>query len=150
MRLKRLPEIRLPQDAPIAPLVGGDGTPAASPTPLDGSWGATRWEYRSLARADSVLDLVCDRKATVTLSLSDDRYILTWSLADGEAQSLAGRYAVRDGEIEFQHGEPGTTERVSFRFGARELSLSSEGSGWDFSGDGGEEPAGFVAVLVRL
>jgi hypothetical protein len=41
-------------------------------------------------------------------------------------------------------------QRVRFRQAGETLSLFSHESGWDFDGDGKDEGADFVAVLVRL
>ena len=94
--------------------------------------------------------MVCDLGGTVTLSVSADRYVLSWDLGDGQSQSHGGHYLAYGEGLEFTAVETGGSDRVGFRFGPREMSFSSEESGWDFDGTGGEEPASFVAVFVRL
>jgi len=143
MRLKRTPSGQPPAD-PIA-----EGTALPLPALL-GSWSATRWEYRRHDQPDGAIDVVCDLAGTVTLSLSADRYILAWSLAVTERQTIGGSYSLSGDSLEFMVGGPEPPERPAFRLCTQELSLSSEWSGWDFDGDGAEALASFVAVFVRL
>jgi hypothetical protein len=117
---------------------------------LLGSWSATRWQYTSRSRPERMVDVVCDLRGTVTLSLSAGTYILAWDIAGLGSQSLGGTYAVRDHELEFAVSSAEVRETVAFRLGAEELSLRGAESAWDFDGAGHEEPADFVAVFVRL
>ena len=116
---------------------------------LLGSWSATRWQYTSRARPERLVDVVCDLRGTVTLSLSEGTFILAWDIAGSGGQSIGGTYTVRDQELELAPSDAGAVEKVAFRLGLDELSLRSAESAWDFDG-GQEEPADFVAVFVRL
>lgn len=117
---------------------------------LLGSWSATRWQYRSRANPESVVDVVCALGATVTLSLSEDSYVLTWSLADQRNRSLGGAFAVQGERLELRTPDQNPPEALTYRLAGETLALSSESSEWDFDGDGKDEAADFVAVLVRL
>jgi len=129
---------------PVTRAIGAISVPPA----LLGSWSATRWQYTSRLPPERVVDLICDRGGSVTLSLSPDSYILAWEMAGEERQCVGGRVAVNGDQLEFQ--EDGRMERVDFRLGVSELSIRSEGSRWIFDGDAGEGPASFVAVFVRV
>jgi hypothetical protein len=129
---------------PVVPAIDAISVPSA----LLGSWSATRWQYTSRLPPERVVDLICDRGGSVTLSLSRDSYILAWEVAGEERQCVGGRAAVNGDQLEFQ--DDGSTERVEFRLGLSELSIRSEGSRWIFDGDSGEGPASFVAVFVRV
>jgi len=121
---------------------------------LLGSWGATRWQYASHQPARSV-DVVIDLGATVTLSLSTGTYVLAWEIAGKGSESVGGEVVTRGGSssahavdsIELRP-EDGAAEVIRYRLASETLVLSCDASSWDF-GDG-EEPAEFVAVLVRL
>lgn len=116
---------------------------------LFGSWSATRWEYACRAHPERRQDVVCDLGGSVTLSLSEENYVLTWDVGSG-SRSVGGRLAIRDGILDLRPRGSDAVESLRFRFGGGALALSSDDSGWDFGGDGGEEPAAFVAVFVRL
>jgi hypothetical protein len=131
----------------LRPVVRDIGAISVPPALL-GSWSATRWQYTSRLPPERVVDLICDRGGSVTLSLSRDSYILAWELGGEERQCVGGRVAVTGDQLEFL--DEGTTERVEFRLGVSELSIRSEGSRWIFEGDSGEGPASFVAVFVRV
>ena len=130
----------------------GDG-PAIGTVPeggLLGSWSATRWHYTSRDLPGRAIDVVCDLRGTVTLSLSAGTYVLTWDVPGRGGQSIGGAWLVRDDDVEFSPAGSASLESVAFHLGTDELSLRTDDSAWDFSGDGVEEPAGFVAVFVRL
>lgn len=126
------------------------GEQSGSDGALLGSWSATRWQYASRSRPGHAVDVVCDLRGTVTLSLSAGTYVLAWSIAGLGSQSLGGTYATRDHQLEFAVPSGELRETVEFRLGADALSLRGAESAWDFDGDGHEEPAEFVAVFVRL
>ena len=115
---------------------------------LLGGWSATRWQYASRARPDKVVDVVCDLGGSVTLSLSAGTYVLTWDLAGG-SQSIGGVLTLQGDRLLFLAQDASEAEPVLYRLADRTLALSCEGSGWAFD-ENGEEPAEFVAVLVRL
>lgn len=117
---------------------------------LLGSWSATRWQYSRRNEPVQVIDLVCDRRGNFTLSLSPGSFILTWQIPGLGSRSIGGACRVQGEEIEFVVPGQGWEETVSFHLGAGELSLRAESSAWDFEGHGREEPAGFVAVFVKL
>lgn len=114
-----------------------------------GSWSATRWQYTSASRPDRVVDVVCDLGGSVTLSLSAGTWVLTWDLGDRGSQSLGGALTLVGERLVLLAQDAGDAERVLYRLAERTLALSCETSSWDFDGNG-EEPAEFVAVLVRL
>lgn len=148
MRLGRWTAGRVPFGAGLAHSSPPTETSVPASPALLGSWSATRWQYSSNLRADRAVDLVCDLRGSVTLSLGPEGFVLTWVLEGGERQAIGGGYAVQGGEIEFS--ARGAPERAEYHLGSVELSLSSDASAWDFDGDGEEEPARFVAVFVRL
>ena len=114
---------------------------------LLGSWSATRWQYTS--RAQLTVDVVCDLGGTVTLSVSAGSYVLTWSVAGQASRSVGGALAVAGDRIALRPQGADQAEAVTYRLAGETLALSSDASQWDFDGSG-EEPAAFVAVLVRL
>ena len=114
---------------------------------LLGSWSATRWQYTS--RAQRTVDVVCDLGGTVTLSLSAHSYVLTWSVTGQTSRSVGGALAVVGDHLDFLAQGAEQRESVTYRLGGETLALSSDATGWDFDGSG-DEPAAFVAVLVRL
>jgi len=116
---------------------------------LLGSWSATRWQYTSRAHPEAVVDVVCSLGATVTLSLSEEAYVLTWSSAGRESRSIGGAVAVQGDRLALQAPD-GPSDAVVYRLAGETLALSSDASEWDFDGDGNDEAANFVAVLVRL
>jgi hypothetical protein len=123
-------------------------------TPIEsallGSWSATRWQYTSRERPDAVVDLVCGLGGSVTLSLSAETYVLTWSSAGQDGRSIGGVLAIEGDRIALRAQDASETEAVTYRLAGETLALSSDASRWDFDGDGAEEAADFVAVLVRL
>lgn len=130
------------------PGVAGPG--AAMDGGLLGSWSATRWQYTRRGDAVRVSDLVCDLRGNLTLSLSPGSFILTWQVPGIGSQSIGGGCTVVADQLEFVVPWSGWSEAVAFHLGAGELSLRSDNSAWDFEGHGREEPAGFVAVFVKL
>ncbi len=106
------------------------------------------WEYER--REDGRrTDIVGDLGGSVTLSLTDDRYVLSWDDGRSGARSSGGSVAMTEAEwIEFAASD-GTIERIGIRRAEGTLVLRSEHSAWDFNGSG-EGPAEFTAVLVRL
>jgi hypothetical protein len=124
------------------------GNPADPP--LLGSWSATRWQYTKRDEPARSVDVVCDLGGAVTLSLSAETYVLTWTLAGEGSRSEGGTSEVLDEHLRLTAEGAGHSDTVRFRVAADTLSLSAEPSAWDFDGDGRDEAADFVAVLVRL
>jgi hypothetical protein len=125
---------------------GGAGRPDGA---LYGSWSATRWQYTGRESPERKLDVVCDLGGSVTLSLSDGTYVVTWDVGHG-SRSLGGAVEV-DGDRITLHPQGGAhAEVLLFHLAGDTLALSSDASAWDVDGDGREEVAAFVAVLVRL
>jgi hypothetical protein len=116
---------------------------------LFGSWSATRWQYASRDRPERQVDVVCDLGGSVTLSLSEGTYVLTWDLGEG-SRSLGGAIDVDADRLTLRPLGAADEEVVVFRVASDTLSLSAESSAWDLDADGTEEAAAFVAVLVRL
>jgi hypothetical protein len=117
--------------------------------PVFGSWSATRWQYVSRERPERVVDVVTGLGGSVTLSLSGDTYVLTWEIAGQPSHSVGGTLGVHGDRLELLPRDAGAVDTVAFHAAGDTLSLSSSASAWEFDG-GGEEPADFVAVLVRL
>jgi hypothetical protein len=117
---------------------------------LSGGWSATRWEYARLAAPERVVDVVTDLRGSVTLSLTATAFILAFDVAGRGKHSVAGTCEVRGDELWLVSEGADHAERVAFRQAGDTLSLRSEASGWDFDGNGREQDAAFVAVLVRL
>lgn len=116
---------------------------------LLGSWSATRWQYTSSSRPDRVVDLVCDLGGSVTLSLSAETWVLTWDVGGRGGQSIGGALTMQGDRLLLLAHDLSEAERIQYRLAEKTLALSSEGSAWMFD-ESGEEPAEFVAVLVRL
>jgi hypothetical protein len=116
---------------------------------LLGSWSATRWQYTSGGEPGRSVDVVVDLRGSVTLSLSAGAWVLTWDLGSRGSQSLGGALTVEGDQLLLLAADANEADRVLFRLADRTLALSCEVSAWDFEGNG-EEPASFVAVLVRL
>jgi hypothetical protein len=131
-------------NAPAAP------APIAPADGLIGLWSATRWQYIALGNPSKSVDLVSELGGMVAVSLSLGAFILVADVGDLVHDTVIGTFTVADGEIRFT--EQGGTEPVVVRFYRMEktLALQSVESAWDFDGDGIDEPAEFVAVLVRL
>ncbi len=147
MRLRRIPA-----GVPLASLLRDRRDPAErgpSDGELLGSWSATRWQYTSSSRPDRVVDVVCDLGGSVTLSLSAGTWVLTWDLDGRGIQSLGGALTMDGERLVLLAQDASEAEQVLYRRADRTLALSCETSSWDFDGNG-EEPADFVAVLVRL
>jgi hypothetical protein len=85
----------------------------------------------------------------VTLSLSDGTYVLTWDVGRG-SRSAGGAATIEGDRLALRQEETATTDEVRFRLSGPTLALSADASGWDFDGNGRDEAAAFVAVLVRL
>jgi hypothetical protein len=137
-----------PQDGGAAPMPGSREA-GRSDGALYGSWSATRWQYTGREPPQRKVDLVCDLGGSVTLSLSDGTYVLTWDVGQG-SRSLGGAVAV-DGDRLTLHPQGGADpEALWFRLAGDTLALSTDASAWDVDGDGRDEVATFVAVLVRL
>jgi len=145
VRLRRFLEVG-GEDRPV-PAAAGDRHSADGE--LMGSWSATRWQYASRTRPDRIVDLVCDLHGSVTLSLSAGACVLTWDVPGHSSGSIGGAVALKDGALILRLHGADEADSVRYRVAAQTLALSSDGSAWDFGGDG-EEPAEFVAVLVRL
>ncbi len=118
--------------------------------PLFGGWSATRWQYRSAADPGRVVDVVTDRAGSVTLSLTATAFILAADVPGRGKHSISGACEVRGDELLLAPDGGDGAERVRFRQVGDTLSLRSEASGWDFDGNGKDQDAAFVAVLVRL
>jgi hypothetical protein len=116
---------------------------------LLGGWSATRWEYTRARDPGTSVDLVCDLGGSVSLSLSAGRFILTCEVAGRGSLTVSGQFLTQDDQLHFTALESGTPQTVRFHQVDRTLSLYSAASAWDFDGQG-EQPAEFVAVLVRL
>jgi hypothetical protein len=114
-----------------------------------GSWSATRWHYAGRDDPQRQVDLVSDRGGSVTLSLSEGTYVLTWDLGDGR-RSVGGAVSVAGDRLGLKPDGAVEEEVVVFRVAGDTLALNSDASAWDLDGDGRDEPAAFVAVLVRL
>ena len=148
--------MRLPQSASatlLASLVPDGRDEAERPASdgaLLGSWSATRWQYVSRADPEQVVDVVCDLGGSVTLSLSDGTYVLTWAVAGQGSQSIGGALTVQGSTVVFLAHGASEAESVVFRLAGDTLALSCETSGWEFEDSGTEQPASFVGVLVRL
>jgi len=124
----------------------GDRPPPTHP--LHGSWSATRWQYTSRERPERVVDVVAGLGGTVTLSLSEGTYVLTWAIPGHGDASVGGTLTIDGARLVLDAaGTPAGS--LLFHVSAATLALSSETSAWDFDGSG-EEAAAFVAVLVRL
>jgi hypothetical protein len=147
--------VRLPRfssDEPPDGLVAHEPQRAQSRPDGDsllGAWLATRWQYTSHEEPLRSLDVVTDLGGSVTLSLSKGTYVLTYDAAGRGPRSIGGVVEVRPDALLMQAGGAGGPETIRFRLADQTLSLSSEASSWDFDG-AGEQPADFVAVLVRL
>jgi hypothetical protein len=128
----------------------GQSAAASAEGGLLGSWSATRWQYTSRHQAVQMVDVVCDLRGNVTLSLSQGTYVLAWDIPGNGSRSIGGFCAVGAEEIEFAAPGRDAVERVTFHLGTETLSLRCEASAWDFDGHGQEEPADFVAVFVKL
>jgi hypothetical protein len=96
------------------------------------------------------VDVVCDLGGSVTLSLSAGTWVLTVDIAGRARQSVGGTWNAATDRLELHAATLPRPVVMGYRLGAGELVLHMEGSEWDFDGDGTEEPAGFVAVFVRL
>jgi hypothetical protein len=129
--------------------LAGSGSPPPDPFdgPWSGSWSATRWQYAGRDRPERVVDVVCDLGGTVTLSLTAGTYILSWSVPGNGDHGVGGVLRVEGDRLILVQPGGALAQEVVFHLADRTLSLSGV-SDWDF-GDG-EEPADFVAVLVRL
>jgi len=118
--------------------------------PLFGGWSATRWQYTSAQQPERAVDVVCDLGGSVTLSLTATAFILAFDVPGRGAQGVSGACEVRGDELVLVPDGPNGAERVAFHQIGDTLSLRSDASGWEFDGNGQEQRAGFVAVLVRL
>ena len=135
----------------------GIAQPANSPSrraveahPLFGGWSATRWQYRSASPPERVVDVVTDLGGSITLSLTATAFILAVDVASRGSVSVSGRCEVRADELLLCLDGGDAPERVSFHQTGDTLSLRSDQSAWDFEGNGTDQRAAFVAVLVRL
>ncbi len=127
---------------------GAPGSADAASGPF-GSWSATRWLYVSRERPERQLDVVCDLRGTVTLSLSEGAYVLSWDVPERGSASVGGAMTLEGDRLQLRRSGAGAADAVLVRVGADTLALSTSDSAWDF-GDGVEEPADFVGILVRL
>jgi hypothetical protein len=115
-----------------------------------GGWSATRWQYTRLAAPERVADVVCDLGGSVTLSLTPTAFILAFVIAGRGRHSVSGACEVRGDELLLRPEGADAPTGVRFRQNGDTLSLQSDASGWDFDGNGEDQAAAFVAVLVRL
>jgi hypothetical protein len=129
---------------------GSFGPAAAMEGGLLGSWSASRWQYSRRGEPVQLIDLVCDQRGNITLSLSQGTYVLAWDIPGNGSRSVGGACTVAGDQIEFGARGTDAVERVTFHLGSETLSLRCEASAWDFGGNGREEPADFVAVFVKL
>jgi hypothetical protein len=125
----------------------GDRLPATHP--VHGSWAATRWQYASRAHPGRVVDVVTGLGGSVTLGVSDSAYVLSWSVPKHGDGNVGGTIAIREERLELLAAGAASPESLLVHLSGETLALSSDASAWDFDGTG-EEPADFVAVLVRL
>ena len=147
--------MRLPRAAEGSPPAGV--TPAdralhggTAGHPLFGGWSATRWQYTSAADPGRTVDVVTDLRGSITLSLAATAFILAFDVAGRGKHSVSGACEVRGEELLLVAEGTGRAERVAFHQTGDTLSLRSDVSGWDFDGQGRDQGAAFVAVLVRL
>lgn len=122
----------------------------ALPPGLLGTWSATRWQYTSHDDATRAIDVVCDMGGAVTLSLSAGLYVVSHAIAGDGVQTHGGTCEVVDDQLRLASERVNRVDVLRFRLAAETLSLQSDDSAWDFSGEGRDERAAFVAVLVRL
>ena len=122
----------------------------AIPGELLGTWSATRWQYVSRDEPSRSLDVVCDARGAVTLSLSAGTYVVTHDIAGDGTQTQGGMCEMIDGRLQLTADGADRADVVRYRVSGETLSLRCDESAWDFNGDGREEAAAFVAVLVRL
>ena len=122
----------------------------ALPAGLLGTWSATRWQYTSHDDATRAVDVVCDMGGAVTLSLSAGMYVVSHAIAGDGIHTQGGTCEVADDRLRLASEHSNRVDVLRFRLAAETLSLQSDDSAWDFSGEGRDERAAFVAVLVRL
>jgi hypothetical protein len=115
---------------------------------LIGSWAATRWQYHGRGESAPMVDLVCDLGGSVTLSITAGTFILTRSEPGSAPQSTGGAIEVDDATLALR-ADDGEAEVFRYQVTDDTLTLSSEAAAWRFYGND-EQPADFVAVLVRL
>lgn len=135
---------------PVNPLHHTDrfAAPGTVAEPPLGSWSATRWQYAR--REGPAVDVVADLGGTVTLSFSAGTWILSWDLPGRGSETVGGTWR-RDGErLELLRGGADRPELLVLRADAELLTLQCATSAWTFGDGAGEEPAEFVAILVRL
>ena len=147
MRLPRVGPSLLPGRATAA-----DGAPpgGAAVHPLVGGWSATRWQYSSTAEPVRTVDVVTDLRGSITLSLAAAAYILAFDVAGLRKHTVWGACEVRGAELLLSADGAGVVERLAVHQTGDTLSLRSDASAWDFDGQGRDQEATFVAVLVRL
>lgn len=126
------------------------GERPAAHSGLLGTWSATRWQYVSRVHPSRAMDVVCDARGAVTLSLSAGTYVVTHDVAGDGTQTQGGTFEVIDDRLWLAPEGAHNADVVRFRLSADTLTLKSDESAWDFNGDGESESASFVAVLVRL
>ena len=97
-----------------------------------------------------MIDLVADLGGMVTLSLSEGTYVLTHDVAGRSQQSVGGSCAINGEMLELRAQGGDRAESARYRVAGDTLALTATDSGWDFDGDGEDEPATLVAVFVRL
>jgi hypothetical protein len=117
--------------------------------PVHGSWAATRWQYASRAHPERVVDVITGLGGSVTLGVSDSAYVLSWTVPGRGEGNVGGTIAIEASRLEMLAAGAAQPESLRFHLASETLALSSDESAWDF-GDGTDEPADFVAVLVRL
>lgn len=95
------------------------------------------------------MDVITGLGGSVTLSVSDSAYVLSWSVPGQGGGNIGGTIAIEPARLALLAAGAAEAESLRFHLAGETLGLSSDASAWDFEGEG-EEPADFVAVLVRL
>jgi len=115
---------------------------------LLGSWSATRWQYGATGHHELLVDVVAGLRGSVTMSLSEGAFVLTWDIPGRGVGSLGGTIELSDGLLTLRQRD-GSADALRYRVAAHTLVLNADESRWDFDGSGAVA-AGFAAVLVRL
>jgi hypothetical protein len=123
--------------------------PDQSNDSIQGTWSATRWHYVGAADDQLARDVVCDLGATITLSLGANSYVLTFDEA-GKRSIDGGVFVVAGETLELRSHNSDTIRSLRWRLVEETLTLRSEGTYYDFDDEHHDEPASFVAVLVRF
>jgi hypothetical protein len=137
MRLPRLDSGALP------PPAAGVATPGS----LLGSWSATRWEYQS--PDGRRVDLVAELGGVVTAGFSADAWVLTFTIPGRGVRSTGGTLGGEASALVLR-AEGSEPVLLRVHLSGDTLTWNDDHSGWDFDGDGVDEPASLIAVFVRL